>query len=965
MLDAGRHDATTVNAGVRADLPRAGAVAQRGLRLRNPQGAVRACACRPARSAPCCARNPAYGYLFGLAGDRGARRGAVRGDARAGPRPGPRRARQRVAGAELATDVLIRWFDDEHGVDGRARHRPAGRALEARLSPKTKPEDRRRRGRRRWPPRRASPGRARRRPAAAAKTAARSADAERRPRQGRGREALGGREEAAPPRQGRARRGAARPRRPAEPRDRRVAGQGARRSTSSSAADFAVLASNGHVRDLPKSKLGVDVENDSSPQYVLIQGKGKVVKDLKTSARQRDDRLPAPDPDREGEAIAWHLRRDARATATRTIRRLTFNEITKRGVTEALEHPRDDRHEPGERAAGAPRARPAGRLQGQPVPLEARALRPLRRTRAVGRAAPDLRARGRDPRVRARGVLDDRGRLETPTGRASSARRVPEEGRARSSSSRTRPRRAQAADALDARDLTRCAQVRTQEKKRNPVPPFITSTLQQEAFSRLGFSGQKTMVIAQQLYEGVELGAEGAVGLITYMRTDSTRVSRRRDRRVRATSRSSTARTTCPGGRAVPHARDVAGRARGDPPDVGRARRPSRQGAISSRTSSSSTSSIWKRFVASQMNPALVLTTTVESTAGPSSSARRGAGSSSRASRAPIATTLIEDDGPRGEQAAAAVDVGRRARRCRKFCPEQHFTQPPPRYTEASLVKALEEKGIGRPSTYATIVGTILDARLRDARPRAARADRARHDGLEAARADVRRRLRRRVHGEAGRAARPHRDRQGSLGRRRHRSSTSPSRADLAKAAEAQQEKSRASLVRGDGRGLPEVRLEDGEEVRAERALPRLPALSRVQGDDAARGGGIAAEAPTETCPICGEPDAGPHGTLRQVPRVLHVSRVQGDAPVHAPDPVPRVRQGRAGRAANAPRQDLLRLQPLSRVRRSRSGTGRSSEACPSCASPILVQKHAKAKGDYLQCPKCKHRGSNRRARRR
>ncbi|HMI31179.1 MAG TPA: type I DNA topoisomerase, partial [Candidatus Limnocylindrales bacterium] len=285
---------------------------------------------------------------------------------------------------------------------------------------------------------------------------------------------------------------------------------------------FEVRASNGHVRDLPKSKLGVDIEHGFQPSYILIKGKAKILKELKQSAKQAATIYLAPDPDREGEAIAWHLAETLGNGSDSRIRRLAFYEITKRGIMEALETPRSiDMNKVHAQQARRVLDRlvgyqvspflwktiryglSAGRVQSVALRLiceredEVRAFVP----REYWTLDADL-ATAKDERFRAR--------VQKKSGE-----KIALENEAQ----------AKAAAAELTKQSFRVAGVRTQEKRRNPLPPFITSTMQQESFQRLRFSAQKTMVVAQQLYEGVDIGAEGSTGLITYMRTDSTRTS--------------------------------------------------------------------------------------------------------------------------------------------------------------------------------------------------------------------------------------------------------------------------------------------------------------------------------------------------------------------------------------------------------------------------------------------------------
>ncbi|HZI89386.1 MAG TPA: type I DNA topoisomerase, partial [Candidatus Polarisedimenticolia bacterium] len=465
---------------------------------------------------------------------------------------------------------------------------------------------------------------------------------------------------------------------------------------------FEVRASNGHVRDLPKSKLGVDIEKGFQPSYILIKGKAKILKELKQSARTATTIYLAPDPDREGEAIAWHLAETLGTGSDGRIQRLAFYEITKRGILSALETPRTiDMNKVHAQQARRVLDRlvgyqvspflwktvryglSAGRVQSVALRLicereeEVRAFVP----REYWTLDADL-ATAKDERFRARVQKKD-------------GEKIALENEAQAGA---------AAEELG-RQTFRVSGVRTQEKKRNPLPPFITSTLQQESFQRLRFSAQKTMVVAQQLYEGIDIGSEGSTGLITYMRTDSTRTSPEALTEVRDFIKVTFGDNYLP-----PEARSF--RSRETSQDAHEAIRPTSV----ARTPASMKHHlepdqhrlyelIWQRFVASQMNPALVLTTTADIAAGPYLLRASGSRIKFDGFTRAYASALIEE---KGEEASKLPPLHEgEALKQLGLLPEQHFTEPPPRYTEASLVKTLEEKGIGRPSTYATIVGTI------------------------------------------------------------------------------------------------------------------------------------------------------------------------------------------------------------------------------------------------------------------
>jgi DNA topoisomerase-1 len=475
--------------------------------------------------------------------------------------------------------------------------------------------------------------------------------------------------------------------------------------------DFSVLASVGHIKDLPKNDLGVDVENDFEPRYVSIRGKGQIVKALKQAASRAKAVYLAPDPDREGEAIAWHLAEaltEARGKRDPIpIHRLSFNEITSRAVRAALEHPRDI----DQNLVNAQQARRVlDRLVGYKVsPF-------LWQTVRYGLSA------GRVQSVALRLICEREAEiqafvpqeywtleadLETGRGERFRAGLYRVEGR-RVGTSQEGERLDEATARAHAAELEKTAlavsEVREQERRRNPAPPFITSTLQQEAIKRFRFSSQRTMVLAQQLYEGVDFGGEGSIGLITYMRTDSTRLADEAVAELRATI------TRQYGPEYLPETPPRYAMREGAQ-DAHEAVRPTDPGRAPQDVAASLTPEqaklyglIWSRAVASQMLPARDLVTTLDVSGG--RFLLRATGT------VPVFPGFrrawghddeeVESRLPRLPRLAAGHTlrlVGVRV--------ERHETQPPPRYTEGTLVKALEELGIGRPSTYATIIGTI------------------------------------------------------------------------------------------------------------------------------------------------------------------------------------------------------------------------------------------------------------------
>ncbi|MGH7742154.1 MAG: type I DNA topoisomerase, partial [Candidatus Eiseniibacteriota bacterium] len=477
---------------------------------------------------------------------------------------------------------------------------------------------------------------------------------------------------------------------------------------------FAVMASNGHIMDLPKSKLGVDLENGFEPQYEPIKTKQQTLTKLQLAARTASRIYLAPDPDREGEAIAWHLA-TALKSARRPVQRLTFNEITERAVQQALEHPR----EIDLNLVNAQQARRVlDRLVGYKVsPF-------LWKTMFFGLSA------GRVQSVALRLICEREDAIEkfvpveywtleveyqTASGDRFTARlaRVGEEDleQAQMRGEGAPALAKQLADELRGASA-RVADVQTSPKQVHPRPPFITSTLQQTAFNRLGFTSQRTMKIAQQLYEGVALGAQGSVGLITYMRTDSPRLAGEAIGEFRQWIGAQL------GADYVPESpRNFKGKKSAQ--DAHEAIRPTSAERTPDSLRPFLTEEqfklydlIWKRAVASQAASAEYLATSVEIESG-----RLGLKASGRVLKFAGFQKLygLEEEDDEKDSRLPALTAGEPlavasqplAEEADAVRPLQHFTQPPPRYTEASLVKSLEEENIGRPSTYATIVTTI------------------------------------------------------------------------------------------------------------------------------------------------------------------------------------------------------------------------------------------------------------------
>ena len=475
-------------------------------------------------------------------------------------------------------------------------------------------------------------------------------------------------------------------------------------------ADYRVLASYGHVRDLPenpgKGKFGVDVDHDFEPEYVISADRRKQVADIEKAARSADAIFLATDLDREGEAIAWHVAEATHMAPDKT-RRVTFNEITESAIREAFAHPRQiDQH-----LVDAQQARRiVDRLVGYTLsPLLSRKVRGgLSAGRVQSVAVRLVVEREREVNAfTAREYWTIEALLATAAGERFAAEVVRIDGAALDVTDDETADRHVAA----IRDLRpTVSKVGTRSQKRSPAPPFTTSTLQQEASRRLSYSPKRTMSIAQRLYEGVET-SEGQVGLITYMRTDSTAIA----------------------GIAMGEAREVIGSRYGAPYTMpkGRVYKTKSKGAQEAHESIRPTSFrrdpdslagslkpdelrlyrlIWQRALASQMAPKELETTTIDLADG-AYELRASATKVLFDGFARVYTEGRDDDtaadDDETEQLPALSSGDQMA--VLEVTPAQHFTEPPPRYSEATLIKALEEHGIGRPSTYAATISTIMD----------------------------------------------------------------------------------------------------------------------------------------------------------------------------------------------------------------------------------------------------------------
>lgn len=495
---------------------------------------------------------------------------------------------------------------------------------------------------------------------------------------------------------------------------------------------YTVMASVGHVKDLPTSKLGVDLENDFEPQYVTIKGKSKVLSEIKKKAEEADKVFLAPDPDREGEAIAWHLEQELLGKSKKKkqegkIFRVLFNEITQSAIKRALQSP-------GEIDMNLVNAQQARRVLDRIVGYQGSQLlwNKVRRGLSMGRVQSvamrlicereaereafrteeywsiiALLAGTNPPSFEAKLHSIDGG--EASIENAEQAGRIVGEVQGKTFVVQSIERR---------------------EKRRNPVAPFITSRLQQEASRKLHFSPKKTMTLAQQLYEGIEIGAEGATGLITYMRTDSPRISNEAMTDAREVIQARFGTDYLPATPNVYKTSKAAQEAHEAIRPTSAARDPESIRQYLDHDQYNLYKLIWNRFIASQMVPAILDVTRIDSSP-VGTTARyifRSTGTvvkfpghtivymegvdKEAPSQKPKADQEADDD----ERQLPALSEGERLRLVEHeaqtapgLLSKQHFTQPPPRYNEALLIKELEEKGIGRPSTYAAIISTIQD----------------------------------------------------------------------------------------------------------------------------------------------------------------------------------------------------------------------------------------------------------------
>ncbi|AFI28295.1 DNA topoisomerase I [Bacillus sp. A053] len=463
---------------------------------------------------------------------------------------------------------------------------------------------------------------------------------------------------------------------------------------------YKVKASMGHVRDLPKSQMGVDIEQNFEPKYITIRGKGPVLKELKTAAKKAKKVYLAADPDREGEAIAWHLAHSLDLDLNSDCR-VVFNEITKDAIKESFKHPRMINMD----LVDAQQARRIlDRLVGYKIsPI---LWKKVKKGLSAGRVQSvalrliiDREKEINDFKPEEYWTIDGTFLKGQETFEASffgkNGKKLPLNSEADVK---------EILSQLKGNKYT-VEKVTKKERKRNPALPFTTSTLQQEAARKLNFRAKKTMMIAQQLYEGIDLGREGTVGLITYMRTDSTRISNTAVDEAAAFIDQTYGKEFLGGKRKPAKKNENAQDAHEAIRPTSVLRKPSELKAVLGRDQMRLYKLIWERFVASQMAPAVLDTMSVDLTNNGLTFRANG----SKVKFSGFMKVYVEGkDDQMEEKDRMLPDLKEGDTVLSKDIePEQHFTQPPPRYTEARLVKTLEELGIGRPSTYAPTLDTI------------------------------------------------------------------------------------------------------------------------------------------------------------------------------------------------------------------------------------------------------------------
>ncbi|MDE3018559.1 MAG: type I DNA topoisomerase [Nitrospirota bacterium] len=499
---------------------------------------------------------------------------------------------------------------------------------------------------------------------------------------------------------------------------------------------YTVMASIGHVKDLPTSKLGVDIEHDFEPQYVTIKGKAKVLAEIKKKALESDKVFLAPDPDREGEAIAWHIAEEIQGKSKGkgpAVFRVLFNEITESAIKRALQSP-------GQIDLKLVNAQQARRVLDRIVGYQGSQLlwTKVRRGLSMGRVQS----------VAVKLICDREAEREafrseeywSITATLAGANPPPFEAKLHS----VNGQEAVISSAADAEGIVTAVQgkpfvvqaIERKEKRRHPVAPFITSRLQQEAARKLRFTPKRTMALAQQLYEGLEIGKEGPVGLITYMRTDSPRIAAEAAEEARQVIRERFGNDYLPTSPNVYKTQKAAQEAHEAIRPTSAHRDPESIKQFLERDQYMLYKLIWNRFIASQMVPAILEVTRVDCVPQgirdqylfrangmvvkfPGHQAVYQEGVDAEA--APQSRTADQEREEEADRRLPVLQegetlrlVGQEGQAVPGLLPKQHFTQPPPRYNEALLIRELEERGIGRPSTYASIISTIQERKYVD-----------------------------------------------------------------------------------------------------------------------------------------------------------------------------------------------------------------------------------------------------------
>lgn len=468
---------------------------------------------------------------------------------------------------------------------------------------------------------------------------------------------------------------------------------------------FTVKASMGHIIDLPKSTLGVDIENGFIPKYIVLRKRSKILKELKDAIKKSDVVYLAPDPDREGEAIAWHLKNAfSKAYEDKKIYRIILHEITKPSVLEALKNPTEVNMD-------LVNAQQARRILDRIVGYKVSPLlwKNVQRGLSAGRVqSVALRLIAEREKEIKDFIPEEYWQITAKLEKKAKscifeAKLIEKEGE--KIKLKNNEETLKIVEECKTKDFI-VSSVTTREKNRNPSAPFTTSTLQQEASKKLGFTVKKTMTLAQMLYEGIELGEEGATGLITYMRTDSVKVSSQSQTEAREFIAKELGNEYLPSEPPVYKSRKTAQEAHEAIRPTSAFRTPSLVSKYLNRDLMRLYKLIWERFIASQMNPAKINATSVDIKAGPYMF--RATGSVVVFDGFLKIYKETDSNDANGKENLPPMQEGETLLLV-ELIPSQHFTNPPPRYTDALLVKTLEEKGIGRPSTYSPTISTIID----------------------------------------------------------------------------------------------------------------------------------------------------------------------------------------------------------------------------------------------------------------